>query len=143
MDEVKQGPKRLIAFGKSGKDVAEQSDAPRTIKILDVTGEETDVTFEIVGSMSKRYRKAAARQRDLWAKARKQPTGDDLDRQARELTASCVVSWNGVVDPTDQSAVPCTVENVAQLLDEMPWVREQLDGEIRDHAAFFTKSSKA
>jgi hypothetical protein len=136
--EEKQGePKRLV-FGKTGQEASQKEDTPRPITIKDAIGDETDVVFMIVGTLSKRYKKAQTRNRAQWG--RKAAGGDELDQQAREATAACVVSWNGIVDQ-DGAAVPCTPDNVAQLLDEMPWVREQLDGEIRDHAAFFTKRS--
>lgn len=137
-EKVEQGePKRLV-FGKSGQDASQREDVPRPVTIKDEFGDDTEVVFMVVGTLSKRYRKAQARNRAQWG--RKQAGGDELDLQAREATAACVVSWNGIVDP-DKAPVPCTTENVAQLLDEMPWVRDQIDGEIRDHAAFFTKRS--
>lgn len=136
-EEKKAEPKRLI-FGQTGQEAAKREEVPRPVTIKDEFGDDTDVVFMIVGTLSKRYKKAQARNRAQWG--RKAGGGDELDQQARDATAACVVSWTGIVD-ADKAPVPCTPDNVAQLLDEMPWVREQLDGEIRDHAAFFTKRS--
>jgi hypothetical protein len=135
-------PKRLLKKGGEKEQQARESEG-RWIDIRDENGEiMPGVRWLIYGTLSDRYRKEQARQRDRWAKSRKDPTGDDLEKQSLELTAVCVGAWEGVVDD-DDSALPCTKAEVIGMLSAYPHIRNQVDAEKADHASFFSSSSRS
>lgn len=142
-------PKRLLQLGKSGAENAAAENTPRDIVIRDITGEETDVVWSIVGKVSDRYKKTQRRLKEVASKEKKQPSSIAVERRLRELHASVVVGWKsrdggpGVTDPSNNDApVPCTLENVMQMLEENEHIHDQLIDELEDHAAFFRNSSR-
>jgi hypothetical protein len=145
-------PKRLqpIAIGATGEEKENAENIGRDIIISDLAGNETNTVFTIVGTMSDRYKKMQKVQRERWAKNRKRPTGDDLEKESLELHACVVIGWKGqdggpgVVDPKNgNAAVPCTLQNVMRILKENPDIREQVVAESNDHTAFFQTSSRS
>jgi hypothetical protein len=143
-------PKRLLQLGKTGADNASAENTPRDIVIRDITGAETDVVWSIVGKLSDRYRKAQRRLKEMSAKERKSPSQATIERRLRELNGSVVVAWKardggpGVTDPSNGNVpVPCTLENVMQILEENEHIHDQLVDELEDHGAFFQSSSRS
>lgn len=143
-------PKRLLQLGKSGAENTAAENTPRDIIIRDITGEETDVVWAIVGKLSDRFKKTQKRLKELASKEKKQPSQGAIERRLRELHASAVVSWRSkdggpaVTDPSDNDApVPCTLENVMQILEENEHIHDQLIEELEDHGAFFRNSSRS
>lgn len=108
---------------------------PQTDEVM-LYGEKQEVRFLVAGSYSHHYRKAQDAQRNRLVKNRRtQLTGDALRSQQLELTAACVLQWEGVFN--EGKALDCTRENVARLLDACPWVARQVEEAMEDHAAFF------
>lgn len=130
----------------TSKHLAQQEDDGITITISGPDGDKltqddgvTPVTITVAGSYSQRYRKAANANRDKLLKQRTRTVGaDDLDRQALDLLAACVIAWDGFTD--DGKPYPLTRENAVALFDACPWIREQVESAVSDHARFFTKS---
>lgn len=124
-------------------------DAGIEIHVKDASGErmyfgegeaQRPVTIRVAGTYSKAYRAAVDAQRDRLVKQRRTSlTGEQLGRQQLELTAACVLSWQGFVAGADPC--PCTKENVIAVLQAAPWIREQVEETASDHAAFFSTSS--
>jgi hypothetical protein len=129
----------------NAKSVAEREDEGTPVHIRNEAGElqyENDkpVTITVAGSYSKTYRKATEAQRDKSLKQRRSvPTGEQLSRQALEILASCIVSWEGFT--SQGKPFGYSKENAIALLDSAPWIREQCEEALYDHASFFPKAS--
>lgn len=125
----------------NNKTVAEQEEEGTVIEVRDAAGEiEEGVTITVVGTYSATYRKAQAANRDKFLKGRRGPlSGDALEQQAIETTARCIKSWTGLT--SNGADFPCTRENAVSLLTNAPWIREQVEEAMHDHAAFFKKAS--
>ncbi len=132
---------------KSTDDVAAREDAGTTIHLRDAANakmyqadEKTPITALVAGSYSSRYRRAQEANRDKAVKRRAPLDGDQLDEQARELLAACIISWDGVADD-DGQPIPFSKKNAVDLLARAPWIREQIENAVFDHAAFFRQPS--
>ena len=97
-------------------------------------GELQDVTVLVAGTLSSRYRKAESAQRDRMLKRRTMTLTDEtLQKNQLDLISACVLEWNLHVDG---KPVPCTKENVAQVLMSAPWLRNDLEAAMSDAARF-------
>lgn len=98
------------------------------------------VTITVAGTYSKAYRRAVDAQRERLVKQRRVTlTGEALAKQQLELVAACVLAWSGIVDAG--KPLPCEKPNVLRLLTAAPWIREQVEEAMQDHAGFFGSSS--
>jgi hypothetical protein len=133
-----------------GKAVVSREDEGMVLHIRDETGEKayqadgaTPVTITVVGSYSSRYRKAMEVNRERAVRIRRkldeEDMVDEIDRQGMELLASCVVGWDGFT--ADGKPVPFSKENTITILTELPWVREQVNEAIVNHAGFTKRAS--
>jgi hypothetical protein len=133
----------------TNKSVAEREDEGVVIQLKDVTGEpqyfgdaenSKPVTMTVAGTYSPTYRKAVAANRDKWLRQRsREMDGDQMDKQSLRTAAACIKGWDGLF--SGGAPVPCTKDNVVALLDEAPWIREQVEAAMTDHASFFPKPS--
>ena len=99
------------------------------------------VTITVVGTYSQKYRKATDVARDKQLKRRRAMlTGDELQKQQLDITASCVLSWDGVNADEKGTPLPCTKENVIAVLVAAPWIREEVEAAMNDNARFFGKA---
>lgn len=130
------------------KQVEQREDAGFTVHIRDELGEKLyqddeqtkPVTITVVGTYSRTYRRTIEAQRDRNIKQRKfNLDGDELLQQALELEAACIRDWDGFTD--DGAPVPYTKANAVALLRQYPWIREQVNAAMNDHAAFFQQPS--
>lgn len=125
--------------------VIEQEEAGRVVHVYDVTGEpmyhgEDPVTVTVVGTYSKRYRDALEVKRDKrLVSARGKPDADSIREDALDVTATCVIGWHGFFD--DGEPMLCNKGNVLRVLKAAPWVREQIEQAMEDHAGFSASSS--
>lgn len=126
----------------TAKTTAEREDEGQWVIIRDPQGEvmeydgEKQVRILVAGSYSHHYRKAQDAQRNRLIKQRRTSlTGDAVKQQQLELTAACVLAWEGVFD--GGKPLDCTRESAARLLDACPWVARQVEEAMEDHAAFF------
>jgi len=102
-------------------------------------GKQHPVTMTVAGTYSTIYRAAQNRQRNALVKMRRAKlTGELVDNQQIELDAACVLGWDGFT--IGATPVPFNRENAKQILISVPWIREQVEEAMNDHAGF-TKSS--
>jgi len=124
--------------------VVEREDVGRPVHIKNESGElmyvdaDTPVTITVVGTYSKRYRKAM----DAKAEKRLQQRADmdTIREDAMDVTAQCVTEWQGIFH--DGAPLECNKANVLRVLKAAPWVREQVETAMDDHAGFFRASSE-
>jgi len=106
-------------------------------------GDDKPVTWTVVGTYSGRYRKALDAQADKRFRSRsRQP--DDLD-QIREdsidLVADCSLAWDGFYDNGQPLAF--SKASAVKVLKLAPWIREQVERAMDDHAGFSRLSSES
>jgi hypothetical protein len=125
---------------------AAAEDEGTLVAIRDASGEPElqpngdPVTITVAGTYSSRYRRAMDNQRERLLKQRRTSlTGEGLNRQQLELIAASIIEWEGFT--AEGQPYPFTKENAIALLDNAPWIREQVEEAMGDHAAFFPKAS--
>jgi hypothetical protein len=120
---------------------AAQEDQGQTIEIRTAAGEPelhdgTPVTITVVGLYSDTYRRIYDRQREqIFKRGRRALTGEALRRQQIELVAACIRDWHGFTN--GGLPFPYTKDNAVALLNAVPWIREQVEEAMGDHAGFF------
>jgi len=122
----------------TSKTVSEREGEGRWVDVLDSQGEpySPGVRMLVAGSYSLHYRKAQDAQRNRLIKQRRTSlTGDAVKQQQLELTAACVLKWEGVLNGGQPEE--CTRESVARMLDACPWIMRQVEEAMEDHAGFF------
>lgn len=107
---------------------------------------ETPITIRIVGSLSKRYRRAQEAQRHaaIHRQRGKKLTGAESLRQQTEFVADLILGWSpGFVQTIDgaKSDLPFNKDNAIALMTKFPFIQAQLESAVEDHGAFFTKRS--
>jgi hypothetical protein len=129
------------------KEVSHREDEGAVVEIRDPAGEKMyqddaqskPVVITVAGTYSARYRRAADVNRDRMLKQRRnQLDGDQLNQQSLELVAACILSWDGFTADIDgaEQPYPLTKANAVALLAECPWIREQVEAAMNDHASF-------
>jgi hypothetical protein len=103
-------------------------------------GPPAPVTITVAGTYSAAYRRQLDAQRDRMLKARRNLlTADQLTANQIELVAACILAWAGFTN--GGAPFPCTRDNAVLLLTKAPWVRDQLEEAMGDHAGFFATAS--
>lgn len=65
-------------------------------------------------------------------------TAEQLEANATELLVAAVVNWEWDEGTTMEGEQPeCTEQNVRKVLNSQKWIRDQVDQELADDAAFF------
>jgi hypothetical protein len=129
----------------TSKTVAEREDEGVAVHLYDEKGDlmyedKKPVTITVVGTYSKTYRRVQNEQRLKNLKGRRtQLTPEGIDQKANEAIARCVTAWSGFT--SEGKPFPYTEENAVALFQAAPWIREQVEEAMGDHAAFFPKSS--
>lgn len=122
----------------NSKSVADREEEGTEIEVRDVRGEvEEGVTITVVGTYSTTYTRAQKRNRDKYFRQRLD--GDTLEKQSLETVARCIKSWKGFT--SNGQEFPYTTDNAVLLLANAPWIREQVEGAMNDHASFFPTPS--
>ncbi len=123
------------------KEVSAREERGTVVHLKDETGaklytdDNAPVTMTVVGSYSATYRRASDAARDAALQSRRNMMeGDKLDSRALGIQAACVKAWEGI--ESDGVPVPLTLENVTAVLEQAPWIRDQVDAAITDHASF-------
>lgn len=131
---------------KTGKTVAQREDEGTTIHVRDENNEKmyqnaeqtTPVTITVVGTYSSRYRRLMEATGDrAWKKAGRMEAEDNR-KSALEIVAGCILEWDGFTTGDEKFEVPYTYSkaNAVVLLDQCPWIREQVEKAMSDHALF-------
>jgi hypothetical protein len=130
----------------TSKDVSAREDEGTVVHVANEAGEkqyygeknDKPVTITVAGTYSSRYRRASEAIRDKNMKRSKRPDGQDVDANALEVQAACMIAWEGFENAGQP--FPLTKQNAIAVLDQCPWIREQVDAAMFDHAAFFKQS---
>jgi hypothetical protein len=133
----------------STKGVEEREEDGQVIELHDAElepllygSQKRPVTMTIVGSYSPTYKRAEESQLSKTLRRRGQVlTGPELKAQRTELLAACVKAWDGFFE--DGNPVPCERSFVLDVLRKAPWIREQVERAVDDHAGFSKVSSSA
>ena len=146
----KIGPVGGLNFSAAPPIVANEDDGA-TIQLRDIEDElmhyrmssEDEwkpVTITVVGTYSKRYKRAQDHQTTLAVKGgrRVKVTGDKLRTQRENLAAHCIIAWDGFFDAN--GSVDCTPENILDAFEKYPFILEQAEAAMDDHANFSKKS---
>lgn len=133
-------PRRGFDLG-SAPSVAEREDEGAVVHVRSETGErlydgDVPVTITVAGTYSTRYKAATLAQRNRALKTRQADfDAERLDENALAIMSACVISWQGF-RAGDVPLAP-TPQNVRAVFERAPWIREQVEAAMTDHAAFF------
>jgi hypothetical protein len=95
---------------------------------------------KVVGTYSKRYRKALEAQ-VARRRRRTKLTPDEYTAQHIAVMAECILEWEGFKN--GEAVVPCTPATAIPYLTQAPWLREQVDELMQDHEGFSMSNSTA
>lgn len=116
-------------------------DEVRQLEIVNPRNDEVVAVFDVVNidsdrpsAIRRRYEKALLKNR----RPNKDIDLEDIERQALDILAACVVGWKDVV--WQGQPLPCTPENVKKLLG-MKWVRTQVERFVSEPGHFLPDSS--
>lgn len=124
----------VAAKQNKGTVVVFRDDLGEPFTFKDANGTTQEVTVLVAGALSSTYRKAESAQRDRMLKRRTTTLTDEmLQKNQLDLVSACVLEWNLHVDG---KPVPCTKENVAQVLISAPWLRGDLEAAMSDASRF-------
>jgi len=127
--------------------VSELEETGQWIEIVGTEGEvllwdnhTKPVRIQVIGSYSKTYRKLMHTQTTKAVKRKTtQITGELLARQRLEVVAGSVQSWEGFYNAGKK--LDCTRDNVKLVLDNYPYIMEQVEAALEDHEAFSPANS--
>lgn len=129
-----------------GKSIAAAEDEGTIVHVRNAGGEyeyfgeknDKPVTITVVGTYSARYRRIQESVRDKSIKRRAPLDGRTVEDQALDMIAGSILSWDGF----EANGAPFTYSraNAIALLESCPWIREQVETAMNDHAAFFKAS---
>lgn len=103
----------------------------------DANGEEKPVTITVAGAHSRRHRKAEEALRNRKLKPR-QMTGQIFHEDNIEKVVACTLAWSGIADKGQP--LELTRANVAMVYKRAPWILDQVQEAMNDHARFFENS---
>ena len=117
----------------------EKADEGAWLDIMFVDGSETDVRIKLAGFDSIAYRdkqrEISKRRIDRMQSRKRNPlTPEEIEDQATELLAACVLDWEGLEN--EGTTFPCNTENAVKLLRENLWIKEQVDVFVGDRSNF-------
>jgi hypothetical protein len=91
----------------------------------------------VAGTYSNVYRRAQDKQRDKMLRMRRSKmTGAEMLTQQLELAAACCINWEGFI--SNGKLVLCNAQNALAVLAVAPWIREDVEAQMTDHASFFS-----
>ena len=110
--------------------------------------DKSPMTITLHGPYSQRYKSVLREQQQRRSQAlppsqaARPPalTADELDAYSRELLEQCIEDWKITLEGDD--VLPFTPENVQLVLDEFPYVRDQISAAMGDVAGFLVPSPK-
>jgi len=124
----------VAAKQNKGTTVIFRDELGEPFTFTDANGDTKEVAVVIAGSLSSIYRKAESAQRDRMLKRRTTTLTDEmLQKNQTDLISACVLEWNLHVDG---KPVPCSKENVSQVLLSAPWLRNDLEAAMGDASRF-------
>lgn len=132
----------------TGKTVAQREDEGTVVAIRDEAGEKmyqddgvTPVTITVVGTYSGRYRRLIEGNNDRAWKRAGRMDAEESRKASLETIAGCILAWDGFT--SGGQPFPLTKANACLLLDQCPWIREQVEKAMTDHSLFSTPVSSS
>jgi len=109
-----------------------------------LNADKTPMTVTIYGPYSQTYRSVLRAQQqkraaDMTRAARSTLDPDELEAMSSELTLQCIADWNLTLEGAKK--LPFTPENVAMVLTDYPWLRDQINAAM-GNVAYFLDSPK-
>lgn len=108
--------------------------AESMVVIHPVTGEKTDAVFYAYGKDSSAFKN---KMREILERNAKAGIEYDQDRDGTELIAACVTGWSGVY--SGEIEIEFSSAAVVKMLNELPWLYDQLNLFIGSRANFLLK----
>lgn len=131
----------------SAAPVADAEDEGQTFHVHDEHGDplyyadQKPVTMTMAGTYSRRYRRAEEAMTNRRLKRRRRSlSAEEVRRDQLHLTASCALDWEGFFQ--GGTPIECTKDNAVKVLEVAPWIRDQAEQVMEDHAGFLQSSSK-
>lgn len=114
----------------------------RTIEILNpVNGQEIGVRISLVSINDERLKKVKRRIQDekLRLEARgKNFKSEDIEENRNVLIFNAITGWDWSGDTNFHGEKPVfNLKNITDVMNELPWLREQVEEAISDEQAFF------
>jgi hypothetical protein len=142
MSDAAQSTQQQGGFDLGGAaTVADREDAGQWVELRDANGDvltygaEQSVRVRVAGTYSKRFRRAKKTQTDRQLRQRKVTlNADQLEENSIELVSACVMEWEGFFNAG--APLSCSPDNVALVLKRAPWIRDQIEQAMDDHASF-------
>lgn len=110
------------------------------------TGEPTGASITVRGADSDTYQEKfrECQRRRLGAMGRQRremPNLAQVESDALELVAACIIGWQGI----DEHGVPVPFSETAarSLFERFPWIREQVDAAVHERANFLASAAKS
>ena len=103
------------------------------------SGNPTGAVIRVRGYDSDSYQRLVMEQqrRRLDRMPAHKPTPEEIDEDARELSAALVAGWDDDVFELDGAPLRYTPGNVRGLYAQEPWIRDQVEMFARERANFF------
>lgn len=139
-----------FALNSASQNVAAE-DEGTVVHLRDAAGEpmfygpEKDlkpVTITVAGSYSSVFRKAERAFNSKLGKVKRSGTSvtEIMERRALELTAACVLAWDGLTYDGEKP-LPCTPQIAETVFEQARWIFDQAFEASNDHAGFSKPSS--
>ena len=125
-----------MTFDLASLDTSSASERGASLDVLHpTTGEKLGIAITLAGADSPTYVQAQRAMVNRRIRARgKQVTAEQVEDDAVDLIASCVLGWSGVL--VDGKALECTKANAKELLARFPWIKEQCSEFMGERANF-------
>jgi len=112
-----------------------------------LNADKSPMTVTIHGPYSERYKAVLREQqqrrtKDVARSAGRAPvmTTEEIETYTRELLARCIEDWAVTLEGDEM--LPCTPENIEMVLDEFPWLRDQVNLAMGDVSGFLEPPKK-
>lgn len=110
------------------------------IEIHDPKGDDLGIRITVYSPDSEQYRKAvnmaSTKTMDRVYK-RIKPSAEEVEKRALDVLVASVKSWSGVMWGGQE--IECTPENVRNVFETFPFIREQVDDVVGKEVNFFKK----
>ena len=123
--------------------LASASEKEATVEILHPkTNESLGIKITVASPDSDKHRKLLQRAKNtnmqiMQRKGNKGITAEAVDESAMNVVVGSVLRWEGVT--WGGTELECTEENVRQVFESLPWIKEQVDDFLNDRANFFSQ----
>jgi|SRR3954470_7902560 hypothetical protein len=100
------------------------------------------VRILVAGTYSSQYTRARdIQQQKMIAKRRTKLTPAQIKENGRDLAAACCIAWEGFY--FKGTPFPCSAPNALILFEKAPFILEQVESQMTDHASFFKTASSS